>query len=104
MSSHAASLPPRRLTGGGGGRAGEPLPCASPIDAHRAPIQDTRRRSGRAGGALVLGVLALFCSVIPGFGLILGIFAVTKGASTAADLRRTGQAGAGRRSPARSSA
>ena len=44
----------------------------------------------------MLGILALLCAPIPGFGLILGIFAVTKGAGTAADLRRTGQEGRGR--------
>jgi hypothetical protein len=33
---------------------------------------------------------------IPGFGLIVGIFAVTKGAAAAADLRRSGQGGRGR--------
>ncbi len=91
MSSHAASLsrpaPPPV--------APEPLPSASPIDAHRAPVQETRRRSGRAGTALVLGILAIVCAVIPLVGLILGIVAITKGASTAADIRRTGQAGRG---------
>lgn len=71
-------------------------PSASPIDAHAAPIQDTRERSGRGGTALVLGILALVCAAIPGFGLILGIVAVTKGAAAAADLRRTGQGGRGR--------
>ena len=83
MSAHAASVH-------------RPAPSASPIDVHAAPTQDTRKRSGRAGGALVLGILALCCSVIPGFGLVVGIFAVTKGASTAADLQRTGQGGRGR--------
>jgi hypothetical protein len=81
MSSHAASLQ---------------RPSASPIDVHAAPVQDTRTRSGRGGTALVLGILALICSPIPGFGLILGIFAVTKGAAAAADLRRSGQGGRGR--------
>jgi hypothetical protein len=81
MSSHAASLQG---------------PSASPIDAHAAPVQDTRKRSGRGGTAVVLGILALLCSPIPGFGLILGIFAVTKGAAAAADLRRSGQGGRGR--------
>ena len=81
MSAHAASYQ---------------RPSASPIDAHAAPVQDTRTRSGRGGTALVLGILALICSPIPGFGLVLGIFAVTKGAAAAADLRRTGQGGRGR--------
>jgi len=81
MSAHAASY--QRAS-------------ASPIDAHAAPVQDTRTRSGRGGTALVLGILSLICAAIPGFGLILGIFAVTKGAAAAADLRRTGQGGRGR--------
>ena len=81
MSAHAASYQ---------------RPSASPIDAHAAPVQDTRTRSGRGGTALVLGILALICAAIPGIGLILGIVAVTKGASAAADLRRTGQGGRGR--------
>ena len=104
MSSHAASLqrpapavvaePP--AIAAAAPAAAEPLPSASPIDAFAAPTQDTRKRSGRAGGALALGILALVCSAVPGFGLIVGIFAVTKGASTAADLHRTGQGGRGR--------
>jgi|SoiMethySBSTD1v2_1073268.scaffolds.fasta_scaffold517653_3 hypothetical protein len=81
MSAHAASYQ---------------RPSASPIDAHAAPTQDTAKRSGRGGTALVLGILALLCSPIPGFGLILGIFAVTKGAAAAADLRRSGLGGRGR--------
>ena len=81
MSAHAASY--QRAS-------------ASPIDAHAAPTHDTRTRSGRGGTALVLGILALCCSPIPGFGLVLGIVAVTKGASAAADLRRSGIGGRGR--------
>jgi hypothetical protein len=107
MSAHAASLqrrpptpapvaPAPAVAAAPAAVAVEPLPSASPIDAHLAPVQDTRKRSGRAGGALVLGILALVCAAIPGFGLVLGIFAVTKGASAAADLRRTGQGGRGR--------
>ena len=72
----------------------EPLPSASPIDAHRARPGDAPAL-GRAGTALVLGILAIVCAVIPLVGLILGIVAITKGASTAADIRRTGQAGRG---------
>jgi hypothetical protein len=53
MSAHAASF--QRAS-------------ASPIDAHTAPVQDTRARSGRGGTALVLGILSLICSPIPGFG------------------------------------
>ena len=96
MSAHAASLQRPLPARAEPAARVEALPSASPIDAHPAPVQDTRKRSGRAGGALVLGVLALVCSVIPGFGLVVGIFAVTKGASTAADLRRTGRGGRGR--------
>ena len=98
MSSHAASLhrPAPAVVAEPAAPAVEPLPSASPIDAFAAPTQDTRKRSGRAGSALALGILALVCSVIPGFGLVVGIFAVTKGASTAADLSRTGQGGRGR--------
>lgn len=109
MSSHAASLhraapavvaePPAVAAPAAVAEApaaAEPLPSASPIDAFAAPTQDTPKRSGRAGTALALGILALLCSPIPGFGLIVGIFAVTKGASTAADLHRTGQGGRGR--------
>ena len=87
MSSHAASL---------SRPAPEPLPSASPIDAHLAPVQETRRRSGRAGTALVIGILAIVCAPIPAVGLVLGIVAITKGASTAADVRRTGQTGRGK--------
>ncbi|HET8948928.1 MAG TPA: DUF4190 domain-containing protein [Solirubrobacteraceae bacterium] len=97
MSSHAASLSrPVATPAEAAAAPGEPLPSLSPLDVHIAPTQDSRRRSGRAGGALVLGILALCCSVIPILGLILGIVAVTKGVSTAADVRRTGQGGAGR--------
>ncbi len=99
MSSHAASLHrpgPAVVAEPPAVAVAEPLPSASPIDAFAAPSQDTRKRSGRAGTALALGILALLCSPIPGFGLIVGIFAVTKGASTAADLHRTGQGGRGR--------
>ena len=87
MSSHAASL------GTPAAPPSEPLPSASPIDAHVAPVQETRRRSGRAGTALVLGILGVVCAAIPLAGLVLGIFAITKGAGAAADLRRTGQSG-----------
>ncbi len=95
MSSHAASLSAPAPAVAPVAEPAEPLPSASPIDAHVAPVQDTRKRAGRAGGALVLGILALACAVIPGIGLIVGIVAVTRGASTAADLRRTGQGGRG---------
>ena len=97
MSSHAASLSRPVATPAEMAAAhGEPLPSVSPIDVHVAPTQDSRKRSGRAGGALVLGILAVCCAVIPILGLVLGIVAVTKGASAAADLRRAGQGGARR--------
>ena len=97
MSSHAASMslpvaPPAEAAAA----PSEPLASASPIDVHLAPTQDSRTRPGRAGGALVLGILAVCCSVIPVLGLVLGIVAVTKGAGAAADVRRAGQGGAGR--------
>jgi hypothetical protein len=95
MSSHAASYVRPVPVAAPAVPEPEPLPSASPIDAHRAPVQETRRRSGRAGTALVLGILAIVCAAIPIVGLILGIVAITKGASTAADIRRTGQAGRG---------
>ena len=51
----------------------EPLPSASPIDAHRAPVQETRRRSGRAGtgqagrgqavAGEILGVIGVVASI-----------------------------------------
>jgi hypothetical protein len=95
MSSHAASLSrPVATPAEAVAAPGEPLSSVSPIDVHLAPTQDSRKRSGRAGRALVLGILAVCCSVIPILGL--GIVAVTKGASTAADVRRAGQGGAGR--------
>ena len=93
MSSHAASL--SRPVADAGAAPGE-LSSLSPLDIHVAPTQDSRGRSGRAGGALVLGILAVCCAVIPVLGLILGIVAVTKGASTVADVRFTGQGDAGR--------
>jgi hypothetical protein len=95
MSSHAASLS-RPAATPADAAPGEPLPSLSPLDVHVAPTQDSGKRSGRGGGALALGILALCCAVIPIVGLILGIVAVTKGASGAADLQRTGQGGAGR--------
>jgi hypothetical protein len=72
-----------------------PPPSTSPLDEHPAPVADTRKRSGRAIASLILGIIAVLVSVFPIAGLALGIIGLVIGANAAADIRRTGQAGAG---------
>jgi len=73
----------------------EPRPSASPLDAHTAPVVETRARSGRATASMILGIIGVLACVIPIAGLFFGIIALVIGATAASDIRRTGQAGSG---------
>jgi hypothetical protein len=57
-----------------------PPASASPLDAHAAPVSDTRKQSGKATAALVLGILGTLTGfVIPAVGLVLGILGIVFG-------------------------
>ena len=66
----------------------EPAPSASPLDRHAAPVADTRKRSGRAIAALILGIISVLGALIPIVGVIIGIVAIVLGATAASDVRR----------------
>ncbi len=53
---------------------------ASPLDAHQAPVAETRERSGKATAAMVLGIIGVLAAfLIPIVGLILGVIAIVFG-------------------------
>ena len=55
-------------------------PSASPVDAHTAPVTETKENSGKATAAMVLGILgALVAIVVPIVGIIMGIIAIVFG-------------------------
>ena len=73
---------------------------ASPLDRHTSPVADTRRRTGRAVAAMVLGIISIPTAIIPVIGIVLGILAIVLGNVALTDARRngyvnTGQAKAG---------
>lgn len=75
-----------------------PIPTASPLDYHDAPVAtgaDAGERSGRAVAALVIGIVALPAAIIPLAGWILGVVAIVLGATARSDARARGRAGAG---------
>ena len=70
-SDHTTTTPPREPAA---------APSASPVDAHAAPVSETRESSGKATAAMVLGILGVVAGiVIPIGGLILGIIAIVFG-------------------------
>ena len=53
---------------------------ASPVDAHAAPVGETKESSGKATAAMVLGILGVLVAlVIPIVGIIMGIIAIVFG-------------------------
>ena len=65
---------------------------ASPIDAHTSPVSGTAQRPGRAIAAMIIGIIAVLCILIPIAGIILGIVALALGSSARSDI---GAGGAG---------
>jgi uncharacterized protein DUF4190 len=63
-------------------------PSASPLDRHAPPTTGTERRSGRAIGALIVGIISVPTALVPIVGLILGVVAVVLGATARSDIRR----------------
>ena len=58
----------------------EPAPSASPVDAHAAPVSETKESSGKATAAMVLGILGVLVALfIPIVGIIMGIIAIVFG-------------------------
>jgi hypothetical protein len=73
---------------------------ASPLDRHASPVADSRRRTGRAVAAMVLGIISIPTAIIWFVGIPLGILAIVMGNIALTDARRmgyvnTGQAKAG---------
>jgi hypothetical protein len=80
----------------------EETASASPLDAHASPVSDTKKHSGKATAALVLGILGTLVGfVIPAVGLVLGILGIVFGRQAVNDIvtngaksgRGVGQAG-----------
>jgi hypothetical protein len=59
---------------------------ASPLDRHASPVAGTSRRPGRAIAAMIVGIIAVLCILIPLAGLILGIVALVLGSSARSDI------------------
>jgi hypothetical protein len=59
---------------------------ASPIDSHASPVAGTSRRPGRAIAAMIIGIIAILCILIPIAGVILGIVALVLGSSARSDI------------------
>ncbi len=68
-----------------------PQTSASPIDRHDAPTASTGRRSSKATGSLITGIIGFIASLIPILGLILGVIAVTLGATARGEIKRNGK-------------
>jgi hypothetical protein len=59
---------------------------ASPIDTHTSPVAGTSRRPGRAIAAMIVGIIAVLCILIPIAGIVLGIVALVLGSSARSDI------------------
>ena len=65
----------------------EAAPSASPVDAHTAPVAETKERSGKATAAMVLGVIGVLAAfLIAVAGLILGVIAIVFGHQAKSDV------------------
>jgi hypothetical protein len=65
--------------------AGTPA-SASPLDRHASPVAGTSRRPGRAIAAMIIGIIAVLCILIPIAGVILGIVALALGSSARSEI------------------
>jgi hypothetical protein len=55
-------------------------PSASPVDAHAAPVTETKASSGKATAAMVLGILGVLVALfVPIVGIIMGVIAIVFG-------------------------
>jgi hypothetical protein len=63
---------------------------ASPIDTHASPVAGTSRRPGRAIAAMIIGIIAVLCILIPIAGIVLGIVALVLGSSARSDIGAAG--------------
>jgi hypothetical protein len=69
---------------------------ASPLDAHQAPVADTRERSGKATAAMVLGIIGVLAAfLVAVVGLILGVIAIVFGRQAKADVASGRKSGHG---------
>jgi hypothetical protein len=59
---------------------------ASPLDSHASPVAGSARRPGRAIAAMIVGIIAVLCILIPIAGVILGIVALVLGSSARSDI------------------
>jgi uncharacterized protein DUF4190 len=73
----------------------EETATASPLDRHTSPVANTRRRTGRAVAAMVLGIISIPTGLIPIIGIVLGILAIVIGNIALTDARRNGYANTG---------
>ncbi len=64
---------------------------ASPLDSHTAPTTSTSQRSSKAMGSFITGIIGFLAFLIPIAGLILGIVAVSLGASARGEIKRNGK-------------
>ena len=73
-----------------------PAPSASPVDAHAAPVSETKERSGKATAAMVLGVIGVLAAfLIAVAGLILGVIAIVFGRQAKAEVASGRKSGKG---------
>jgi hypothetical protein len=71
-------------------------PAASPVDAHRSPVEGTGKKSGKATTAMVLGILGCLTFFIPIAAWILGGIAIGFGITARQELRTAAADRAGR--------
>jgi 1,4-dihydroxy-2-naphthoate octaprenyltransferase len=68
---------------------------ASPLDRHASPVADTRRTTGRAVAALVLGIISIVTFLFWPVSITLGILAIVIGTMARTDARKMGYTNAG---------
>ncbi|HEX8103002.1 MAG TPA: DUF4190 domain-containing protein [Solirubrobacteraceae bacterium] len=73
-----------------------PTHTSSPLDRHASPVADRGDRSGKATGALVVGIVGLLAAVLfAPLGWIFGIAAVLLGSVGRAETKHRGKVGHG---------